>query len=462
MKRALPLLLALVVVVALLGTMYALKTAPAPEAPAPTATPAPVVTLQVLVDQEASPAVEVTLETGGEATTYVYDAQQQLYKAKGYDDRLPFDQVALGNLFGSCSRLVSRKVVDEQPQDLSTYGLDNPTAIITAKYGDGASHVIRLGAASPLEDGYFGQLDDSPSVQLLLGYDADLFTQKLFDFRTYSLFHPLGDDAEEYALTVRELAFDLGGEGELAFHRGPDGAGDVPPTIEITRPVEVLGDEYAFYQKVITPLFSLKNARLQLVEDLPQDLARYGLDVPNTLWLKDDGGSTRLLIGSENEEGRTYLMREDVPAVLSVKSSALSFLKLDYSVVMDRLVWLFNIAEANTLTVELNGNRQVLEIVDKGAAFRLNGADIAADLGRALYRSAISLQYDDRTEESALDTPPVCTLTFAMHNGDTHTLSLHALNERHLEVVRDGESTGFYVNKSALEQISAALDALNH
>lgn len=460
MKKVLPLLLALAVIVALLGGMYVLKTAPEPEKPVPTATPVPAVTLQVLVDQEQNPAVEVTLEAEGVSTTYVYDAQKQLYKAKDYDDRLTFDQTYLSNLFGSCSRLVSRKVVDEQPQDLSTYGLDHPLAIVQAKYSDGTSHTIRLGAASPLEDGYFGQLDDNSAVQLLLSYDADLFTKKLFDFRTYSLFHDLGDDAEEYTMTVRELAVDLGDESELAFHRGPDGKDGMPPNIEITKPVEILGDEYAFYQKVINPLYSLRNARLQLVEDLPQDLSIYGLDTPGTLYVKDDNGATRVLIGKENEEGRTYLMRDGIPAVLSVKSSALSFLKLDYSVVMDRLVWLFNVAEVDTLTVELNGAKHVLQVVGQGAGFRFDGNEIAADDGRALYRSAISLQYDDRTSETAIADKPVCRLTFDMADGATHTLALHALNERHLEVVRDDESTGFYVNKSALEELSSALDAL--
>lgn len=460
MKKALPLLLALVVIVALLGGMYVLKTAPEPEKPVPTATPVPAVTLQVLVDQEQSPAVEVTLQSGGDTATYVYDAAKQLYKAKDYDDRLTFDQTYLSNLFGSCSRLVSRKVVDEQPQDLSTYGLDKPLAIVSAKYSDGTSHTIRLGGASPLEDGYFGQLDDDPAVQLLLSYDADLFTKKLFDFRTYSLFHDLGDDAEEYAVIVRELAVDLGEEGELAFHRGPDGSDGVPPNIEITKPVEILGDEYAFYQKVINPLYSLRNARLQLVEDLPEDLSMYGLDAPATLYVKDDNGATRVLIGKESEEGRTYLMRDGVPAVMSVKSSALSFLKLDYSLVMDRLVWLFNVSEADALTVELDGAKHVLQVVDGGAGFRFDGREITVAEGRALYRSAISLQYDDRAGETAVTAEPVCRLTFDMLDGSTHTLSLHALNERHLEVVRDGESTGFYVNKSALEQISGALNAL--
>ena len=152
-------------------------------------------------------------------------------------------------------------------------------------------------------------------------------------------------------------------------------------------------------------------------------------------------------------------MREGIPAVLSVKSSALSFLALDYAQVMDRLVWLYSIEEVHRLTVSYGGRTDVLE-VRGGTGFWFNGERVDDETGRALYRNAISLTYDDRAPQTAADGTPVCELTFTLLDGRETSLALFALNERHLEVVRDGESTGFYVNKSGLSNIVSALEAL--
>lgn len=459
MKKALSLVLAVLMIAALLGMMHFLKDVPDQEtlnSLAYATTPLP---LRVLIDQEEKSVVKVTIDYDGTCQTYVYDARTRTYGAENYDSRLAFDQAALEKLFDSCARLVSRKVIDDKPEDMAIYGMDSPDCTITATYTDDGSHVIRIGGRSPLGDGYFGMIDDDPAIYLLLSYDVDSFLKKPYDYRSYTLFHDLGEDMETYSLTVRELLMERRGKERILLQRQPNGADGEVYTIQIKEPVVMNGDEYAFYQKVIQPIFGLKNAKLRLVEDLPSDLSRYGLEEPQTLWVRDDGGATRLLIGKE-EEGYAYVMREGVPAVLSVKASALSFLQLDYAQVMDRLVWLFNIDAVSSLTVQRAERTDTLSVIDDGAAFRFNGTAVDAEVARALYRSAISLQFDNRVEKSAVGTPPECTLILKMKDGKEHTVSLHELNERHLEVARDGVSTGFYVNKSDLQNILSTLEAL--
>lgn len=457
MKRIFPVLLLVVVIALLCGTIFLLQKEPAPIEEPTVQTAATPLPLTVLIDQQEQPAVEVCLEQDDQTVTYVYDAQSQVYKAKGYDDRLLFDQTMLGNLFGSCNRLVSRKVIDAAPEDLSVYGLDAPVCTVSALYADGQRHVLRIGAHSPLNDGYYGLLDDEPAVQLLLSYDTELFQKTLKDYRSYSLFHSLGDDAEAYSLTVRELLIDRGEAGRLSIYREPDSANGDVHDIQIIEPVTVGGNEYDFSQKVITPLLSLSNAKLELVEDLPQDMAAYGLDAPRILYIRDDAGKTRLLIGKE-ENGRTYLMREAVPAVMSVKTSALRFLELDYAQIMDRLVWLYNIDRVQSLTIQRGSQKHVLEVQNGGKSFLLNGTAVDTEAGRGVYRAAISLQYTDRAERDEAMHTAECTLTLLMRDGQTASLALYALNERHLGVELDGEWSGFYISKSGLQAIDDALE----
>lgn len=458
MKRWLPIAAALLAVAVLLGAMQLLNQTPqkpmemATEAPA---TPAP---MRVLIDKQEVVPERVIIAYNGETTGYVINKQTGTYAAENYDERLTFDQAAMERLFTSCMRLVSRKTIDEASSELSIYGMDEPVCVVDVEFQDGERHEIRVGGRSPLGDGYYGMIDNDPAVYLLLTYDVESFLKGLYDYRSYSLFHDLGDDAENYSLTVHELVIDRNQAGRLCFLRPADGANGETYGIEIHEPVKVNGDEYSFYQKVINPIFSLKSAKLRLMEDNPDDLARYGLDTPQTLLVRDDGGQTRLLIGGE-EDGRTYVMRDGIPAVLSVKTRALAFMELDYAQVMDRLVWLYSIDQAQSLTVERQGRTDVLE-VRGGTGFWFNGARVDDEKGRALYRSAISLLYDDRAAETAMYKDPECVLTITMLDGTRNRLALYALNERHLEVARDGVTTGFYLNKSGLSDIIRALENL--
>lgn len=455
MRRWLSVGLALLAVIALLGVMWLLKQEPQaqePVAPAPTVQP-----MKALVDKQDTYPTQLTLTQGDVSATYVHDHAANTYAAKDYDARLAFDQSALTQLFASATRLVSRKTIDVSPQDLALYGLDAPLGSVQAQYADGSAHTVWIGKQSPLGDGYFGMIDDDPSVYLLLSYDVDSFLKQLYDYRSYSLLHPMDEDSENHSLTVRELSIDRGNNDTIRFLRGADQPGGMVPPIQIVEPVTVTGDEFAFHQNVISPLHSLGKARLVLVEDMPTALDRYGLDTPRTLYVRDDGGETRLLIGKE-EDGRTYLMREGVPAVLSVKSSALAFLNVDYSTVMDRLVWLVNIADVQSLTIQQPDHTVVLAI-ENGQTFALNGKAVDPELGRAVYRNAISFLFEGRAEQSAMDSTALCTLILRLKDGTQTSLSLYALNERHLEIARDGVSTGFYCNKSGLQNV---LDALSN
>ena len=452
MKKWLPVGAALLAVAVLLGGISLLRRTPSMPTQ-PQITPAPAL---VLLDKEGVSPIQITLSCESETTTYEYNPQTGLYAASAYDERLAFNQAALARLFSSVTRLVSRKKIEEAPKDPTLYGMDSPICTVEALYQDGSRHRLQIGSRSPLEDGYFGMLDDDPGVYLLSTYDAESFLKRLYDYRSPSLFHTLGEDAEYYALTVREVLIDLGDAQRLHLTRAADGANGEVHSIQIDKPVTANGDEYAFYQKVIIPIFSLNGAKLVLVEDNPTDLAQYGLDAPATLLLRDDEGQTRLLIGND-QAGRTYLMREGVPAVLSVKTSALAFLKLDYSQIMDRLIWIYNIDRVQSLTIARAGRTDILE-VSGGKRFVLNGSTVEDEKGRAIYRSAISLMYEERVVQTAAHGQPECVLTLTMLDGTQTSLSLYALNERQLEVARDGVSTGFYTNKSGLRTLLEALE----
>ena len=163
MNRWLPSAGALAVVLVLLGAMYLLRQEPARTPEATQQAEPPPLPMHVLLDAGDTQPELISIDCGGETAEYAFDQEQGAYAAVGDDRRLAFDQDALGRLFDSCSRLVSRKIIDEKPEDLSVYGLYEPMSTVSIAYPDGESSEILVGPRSQLADGYFGKLAGDPA-----------------------------------------------------------------------------------------------------------------------------------------------------------------------------------------------------------------------------------------------------------------------------------------------------------
>jgi hypothetical protein len=57
-------------------------------------------------------------------------------------------------------------------------GLDDPTHTLSVVFGDGSSHTLRIGSATPINDGYYTQLDDGP-YQVVDRYGLDKLLELL-------------------------------------------------------------------------------------------------------------------------------------------------------------------------------------------------------------------------------------------------------------------------------------------
>ena len=320
-----------------------------------------------------------------------------------------------------------------------------------------------MGDRSPLEDGYYGRVSGSRDVLLLSTYDVESFERGLYDFREKRLLHEIGGDAEEYALTVRQLRLERHKAGTLALQRRElkktdvSGLDPVSP-IELTEPVSCEGDEYAFVTRLVQKLFQLHSASPTLVEDSPKDLSPYGLDRPERLYLRDESGESALLIG-KREGDSVYIMQEGIPCVFLVGAGMLDFFYIDYTEIMSRIFWIHNIEQVKELAVTLQGEQHILQTEHAASRFTLDGQEVAEEPARKLFLSAISLMIAGTVEEEP-EGAPAARLAVTYQDGSSYTLDLFPLNERHYSVHIDGRATGFYCNKKDVEALKSALNAL--
>ena len=72
---------------------------------------------------------------------------------------LAADQTAVGAITSSVVSLSSDRLVDENPSNLSSYGLDPPRIAVTFTTADGKIHTLRIGENTPTEGNTYAMLD---------------------------------------------------------------------------------------------------------------------------------------------------------------------------------------------------------------------------------------------------------------------------------------------------------------
>ncbi len=100
------------------------------------------------------------------------------------------DQDTVTSMVTSLSALTADKTIDDNPTDLSAYGLNAPTLDITITKKDGKTAHVLVGDATPTNSGNYAKLSDGPKVYTIASYvktgldktDNDLRDKRLLTF----------------------------------------------------------------------------------------------------------------------------------------------------------------------------------------------------------------------------------------------------------------------------------------
>src|ERR1035438_8090686 len=103
---------------------------------------------------------------------------------------LAADQDSVTSMVTSLSALTADRTIDDNPADLSSFGLTTPTLDITITKKDGKTAGVLVGDATPTNSGNYAKLSDSPKVYTIASYvktgldksDNDLRDKRLMTF----------------------------------------------------------------------------------------------------------------------------------------------------------------------------------------------------------------------------------------------------------------------------------------
>jgi len=246
----------------------------------------------------------------------VLEKKDGVWELVSLDGKFPFrvidlDQGRIQSMAFILSGAWAERVVDEEPADLSVYGLDKPRARTVVTDSGGETVAYSIGDMTPSMTSYYVMAEGDPKVYAVNSYSAERLMFSLNDIRNKSLFPALQlQHLTRLQLETPTVRIDLKPKPEPA-----------PPHLASSFTFHVMTSPYKLTRGVdvqvlhelLTPLNNLQIG--EFIDDSPSSLSPYGLDKPVRFFLETADASLELLIGNLIDADR-YAKLAGAPEVL--------------------------------------------------------------------------------------------------------------------------------------------------
>ncbi len=235
------------------------------------------------------------------------------------------DQSLFTTVMQLYSSVTATRLIEENPEDLEKYGLEEPFASVEVQFSDGTSHVLYVGDLLMGSEGYYCRLDDSDTVYMI---DVDYLVglnQTKYDYIELTILEtwtaPVVEEDEEPQteplITFLEVTGGTMGEkmGDAVFRAEKTElsqaafiSGLATTEYTVVTPVEAAmkiinasdTTEENDGSKMFSQLYGLEAYSAVMYRPTEEQLAEYGLDTPYaTVYFDRDGKEYRWNIGNK-------------------------------------------------------------------------------------------------------------------------------------------------------------------
>lgn len=392
-----------------------------------------------------------------------------------------YDTSKFRSMMFTLTSLTGIQKIEEDPEDLSLYGLDQPQFTMKLSFNSGKKITLSVGDATPVDANFYVMTDDTNTVYTVGNYLGNLIMRNELQFRDIDVF-PTYTEEDIYTNIdwVRMTQRD-GTEIEIVLDTELSMEGNTTSSayVLLSPIVSSCNDENVKVNVLdVVATLTYNGVLLDITRD---DLAAYGFDNPARLEMKDVAGNKiDITIGTV---GSSYVyaaytsqyeacLNEGVHlTLLSYASPAFTWLDINYMTLMNRTVWIESIHDIEAIDYDMNGDQYHLElrefddVTNSGVDVvrtvgTLNGKELSEDNTKRLYGRTLNLRQIDEIPESVVLEEAEYTITLHLRNGGTRTLEMVRINERQYACVVDGNAR-FYVYTSNINNLLNAFERLN-
>ena len=423
------------------------------------------------------------IDPDGETLTvdYVRDEEGKLsYQVEPAAKFFEYNTSKFRSMMFTLTSLTAVAFVEENPEDLSIYGLDTPQYQMELTFEDGRVINLYVGDNTPVDYYYYAMTDAEDVVYTIGNYLTSLITRGELDYRDIKTFPQYTeDDIYTNINWVRTTSKD-GTVVEVVLDEDYSIEGNkASSTYMLLSPVISSCSDELVQEKVLDVAATLAYGDI-LCDISAEQFEEYGLNEPRRFEMTDVGGnSIDLVLGSKAVNGYTYaVMGEQYDAfmngevdevtILTYASDAFACIDVDYTTLLNRAIWIQDIHTIESIVYEMSGDTYTMalseydDVTNSGVDVvrtvgNINGKDITETNTKRLFSRTLNMrQVGELPADTELGEAEY-KITLNLREGGSRLLELIPLNERQYACRVDGKAE-FYIYKSNIQTLITAIE----
>lgn len=376
---------------------------------------------------------------------------------------IKLDDTAISNIVNSLSNLNVTSVINEAG-DLAQFGLQGSPSEAAAVLNDGTQKAVLIGAKTPDGNGYYIMLKGDSKVYIIPSANGDYLLYSLADIRDKNISSISVDDVNYIKVSLKDgkvFEAEQVANGSSAAQYIDEG---------LWAAVKPYSIPYAVGEtKLKTITDGITGLKIdEFVEDNAKDLSKYGLDKPRLEFFARDknGNAIDLYFGNNKDDSHIYFRKSDSNSVYTTDISTYNDFKVNPYDMVSKSIFLKNIDNVDTITVETAGKQYFLAIArtakpaqkqgdspETVSTYTINGKTIDENDFRNLYSSIIGLTAEAENDRSVPEKPDV-KFTFNLNTGaKKHVIVTYCpYNSDFYSVFIDGKSD-FLISRSQIQKV---------
>lgn len=402
-----------------------------------------------ILNEKTDDTASITFSTG-EITYTIINGEQPTIE--GYTSHIINDSSLAVALLDSTSIRSVRKLGVQM--ELSKYGLDKEDKYVSVKLKNGQEKKVIIGNPTNIDGEYYAMISGENEVCVISESTASTLLTHPSKYRKLGVVEIVNN-------TVSEFAVEKNGEKvlEAKYVSTSEVSGQQIHEFKLLYPypgVKANMDSINMFCEALSSVTAT-----EIVEENPANLAKYGLDKPYVLKVKDDNATSTIKMGQYAEDGDVYVMKGDVPVVYKAPCPFYENVKnLSADEFVDNFIHLFNVSDVSKTTVKNSKKTHNISISKKSEDeydYKIDGKIKVKENFTPVYTSIIGITSSSFMPGKEPGGEEYCMIKFDFNDKSSKTFNYYVYDDRYCIVKADNGLTCI-VTKESIDAIFKAID----